>query len=127
MQTSFEGLQEFEFDKINPAMVVEAVGYFDSAALVVKLSLITCGKDDMVESGLHLHPVSACFATVIAFYARQDRFVDTGAKPTLNLAQSAEVIARRRKIILKEELLGGEDFSIADRGTDVNPVFQPLD
>src|SRR5207249_509223 len=58
IQASVQRAEEFQLNEIDPACLVEAMGNLYPALLEVEIAIVADGKDDVVVSRLHLHPVS---------------------------------------------------------------------
>src|SRR2546430_3353060 len=70
VEVGVEGTQELGFDEIDAAFLVEAMGNLDAATFPIEFAFVTNGEDDMIVSGLDLHPITGGLAAVIALAGR---------------------------------------------------------
>ncbi len=110
VETGLQGAQELQLDEINPARLVEAMRDFHPAPLQVELAIEARGKDHVIVGGLHLYPVAASLAAVIALGRRQAGGRGPRFQAVADTVQPLEVIAGGREGILAEELMGGMEF-----------------
>ena len=81
----------------------------------------------MVIGRLKLQPASGRLAAVVALGRRQDILPESRREPSLNLQQTAEVIAGGSKSGLAQKLPGRKDFSFSNRRPDVYSRLEVLD
>ena len=121
------GAEEFELDEINSAGGIETMRDLYSARLQIDASFVASGQNEVVVSGLQLHPAPGRFPAVVVFAGGERRFSRARPEPLLDLSQAAEIVAGRGKIMLAEELVRRMDFIGADGRSGVNAEFQALD
>ena len=99
---------------------------FRAATSNVELSFITGGNDDVVVSGLELHPEPASHSTIVSLSLNARGF-GAGMQTIPDLGEPAEVIAGGREITLQKKVARGRKFIGRDGRAGMDPRLQILD
>jgi hypothetical protein len=119
-----ECVQEFQFDEIDPAFLVEPVRNFDPAMSGIEIARVTRGQNYVVENGLHLHLIAAGLAAIITFGPRPPRILYPSLQTVLHVSQPVEIFAGRGKIMLPEKIPRRLDFRAPDGRAALDPLLQ---